>query len=151
MPKTGLDCKMYRSETLATVATDAGYAAMTWIEISNVRDASEDATTGLADVSSRATVIRQELPTLIDLGGTFQMVWDSTDTGMLSIRAAFYASAAIALAFLDGDEATEGSDGVAGNWTVNGFTRNEPLEDGVVVDVTVKARSFSSTYTVPAP
>ena len=78
------------------------------------------------------------------------MLWDTTDAGFTALQSAWASSAEIALAAMDGDIETAGSQGLAGNFTVTNFSRNEPLEEAITVNVTVKPSSYTTWYTVSA-
>lgn len=49
---------------------------------------------------------------------------------------------------MDGDIQASGNEGLAGNFSVTNFSRNEPLEEGVTVSVTVKPSSQTEWYEV---
>jgi hypothetical protein len=78
----------------------------------------------------------------------FEMVWDTDDQGFTAIKDAWLNSTEIALAAMDGDISTGGSQGLASNFTVTNFSRNEPLEEAITVNVTVKPSSQTEWYEV---
>ena len=142
--KVGKDCKLYRCATALDDESNTP-ALATWLEMTNVRDVNLPIEVGEADVSTRATSWRQVLPTLMDAGITFQMMWDSDDAGMVAVRDACLNRTEIAMAVMDDDiEAT--AEGLASNFSVFGFSRNEPLEEGVTVDITIKPSSYTEWY-----
>jgi len=56
----------------------------------------------------------------------------------------------IALAVMDGDIATVGSEGFCANFVITGFNRGEPLEEAITVSVTAKPASEQQWYEVSA-
>ena len=76
----------------------------------------------------------------------FEMIWDTGDAGFTAIREAYFNNTAIALAILDGAN----GEGLGADFSITNFTRNEPLEEAVTVNVTLKPSSYTAWYTVPA-
>lgn len=132
MPATlGLDAKIYRNT--GTVAVPI------FNLIENVKDVTLSLEKALADVTTRAAVgFRQEIGTLKEVEVTFQMVWDGTDDDFTAIKDAFFDGTQIHFAVMDGDVATSGKQGLQAFFIVSAFTRNEPLEDAITVDVTLR-------------
>ncbi len=64
------------------------------------------------------------------------------DEGFSAIKSAYFNNTPIAMAVLDG----EGGSGLDADFSVTNFTRNEPLEEAITVNVTVKP-----TYVTRAP
>ena len=54
----------------------------------------------------------------------------------------------IAFAVMDGDITVVGSTGVAGNWKIHSFPRNEPLGEDLKSSLTIKPFSLMADYTV---
>jgi len=147
--KTGLDMKAYLSSTALDGSSNTP-GTVTWTEVPEIRDATPSIEVGEADVSSRASVFRERLTTLLDLGVDFSIVWDSGNANMQALRDACLNRTTLAMAFMDGPIATEGSEGPVANMHVFGFSRAEQLEDGVTVDLSVKPASHTEWYEVPA-
>jgi len=145
--KLGMNCKFYHSATL--LSETSGPDAVTWNEIENVRDLTLNLETGEADITTRANNgWRATAATLKDGSIEFEMLWDTGDAAFGALKDAWANSTEIALAAMDGDIETAGSEGLAGNFTVTNFSRSEPLEEGVTVSVTVKPSSFTQWYEV---
>ena len=143
--RLGMQCKFYYSSTLLSEASGPG--DVTWNEIKNVRDLTLNLETGEADVTTRANNgWRATAATLKDGSIEFEMLWDTGDAAFGALKDAWAGGAEIALAAMDGDIATAGSEGLAGNFTVTNFSRSEPLEEGVTVSVTVKPSSETQWY-----
>lgn len=137
--KLGMDAKLYRNT--------GTFASPTWNIIPNVKDLTLNLETGEADVTTRGNNgWRATVATLKDASIEFEMVWDTEDDDFTALRNAFLNNTAIELAVLDGLVATSGSQGLRATCMVTSFTRNEPLEEAITVNVTVKP-----TYSANAP
>lgn len=145
----GMNAKLYRSADALTGTTPNIPADATWIEMDNVRDLTLNLETGESDITTRGNNgWRATAATLKDGSIEFEMVWDSGDADFTAIKDAWSGSSEIAMMALDGGESTSGSQGLASNFTVTNFTRNEPLEEAITVSVTLKPSSQSEWYTV---
>lgn len=146
--KLGMNCKFYFSDTLLDGDLNTP-STVTWNEISNVRDLTLNLETGEADVTTRANNgWRATAATLKDGSIEFEMLWESGDAGFDALKNAWANGTEIALAAMDGAVDTSGNEGLAGNFSVTNFSRNEPLEEGVTVSVTVKPSSHTEWYEV---
>ena len=133
MIKLGMDAKLYYGVAGATATT----------ELSNVKDLTLNLETGEADVTTRANQgWRATVATLKNGSIEFVMIWDTADAGFTAIQNAYFNNTPIALAILDG----EGGSGLDADFSVVNFSRNEPLEDAITVNVTLKP-----TYSTRAP
>jgi len=146
--KLGMDAVMYISDTLLDGSTTTPSTA-TWTEQSNVKDLTLNLDTGEADATTRGNNgWRATLATLKEGSIEFEMVWDTQSSGFTAIKDAWLNSNEIAMAAMDGDIATSGNQGLASNFTVTNFSRNEPLEEAITVNVTVKPSSRTDWYEV---
>jgi hypothetical protein len=137
--RLGMDAKLYRNT--------GTYAAPTWVEVSNVKDVTLNLEKGEADVTTRANAgWRATVGTLKDASIEFQMVWDTVDAGFDAIRQAFFDNAPIEFAVMDGDITDPDSEGLRATFDIFNFTRNEALEEAIMVDVSIKP-----TYADNAP
>lgn len=135
--KLGMNAKMYHGV--------AGEQATS--ELANVRDVTLNLEKGEADVTTRGNEgWRATVGTLKSGSVEFEMMWDTGDTGFAAIKDAYFNDTPIALLILDGDVSEAGSEGLDADFSVTNFTRNEPLEEGITVSVTVKP-----TYSTRAP
>jgi predicted secreted protein len=131
--KLGMECKLYHGAAGATATT----------LLANVKDLTLNLEKGEADVTTRANQgWRAVVATLKSGSVEFEMVWDTEDAGFAALKNAYFNNTAIALAILDG----ENGEGLDADFSVTNFTRNEPLEEAVTVNVTVKP-----TYSTRAP
>lgn len=139
----GMNGKVYFGET-----TDL-LAALT--EMSNVKDVTVSMEAGEADVTTRANSgWRATAPTLRECTAEFEMLWKPGDAGFEAIKDAFLTSATLRLAVLTGANDAAGSEGPLGDFSITGFSRNEPLEEGVTVSVTAKLAVFDEWVKVAA-
>jgi len=74
------------------------------------------------------------------------MAWDTEDAGFTAIKDAWFNGTTLELAVMDGDITENGTQGLRATMSVISFTRNEPLEEAMSVNVTVKP-----TYAAHAP
>jgi len=129
--RRGLDAKLYRNT--------GTYDLPTWEELSNVKDLTLNLEKGEADVTTRANNgWRASVATLKDGSIEFEMVWDTEDAGFTAIKDAYFNDTSIELAVMDGDIETVGNQGLRASFVVTNFTRNEPLEEALTVNVTLK-------------
>jgi hypothetical protein len=75
------------------------------------------------------------------------MQWKPGDAGFDAIKTAYLTSGNVRLAPLTGPKDAgggegAGSEGPFGDWGITNFSRNEPLEEAVTVDVTAKLSTF---------
>lgn len=127
----GMNAKLYRN---------AGtYASPTWTLIGNVKNLTLNLESAEADVTTRSNAgWRATVPTLKDASIEFEMVWDTADTNFEAIKDAFLTNATVEMLVLDGLVATVGSQGLRATCNVVSFTRNEQLEEALMVNVTMK-------------
>ncbi len=117
--------------------------------VGNVKDLSLTMEAGEADVTTRGNSgWRATAPTLREATLEFQMQWKPGDAAFTAIKNAYLTNATVALAALtEKHDATESqAEGPVGNWSITNFSRQEPLEEAIVVDVTAKLAMFDSWY-----
>jgi hypothetical protein len=129
--KLGLDGRLYRNT--------GTYASPTWNEVKNVRDLSISLEAGEASVTTRGNNGWEAvLGTLKKASVEFQMVWDSGDADVQAFRDAFLDRDTIECAVMDGDIAESGTEGLRATFVVLKFARSEALEEGMLIDVSIK-------------
>lgn len=128
--KIGLDCKFYRNT--------GSYGSPTWNEITHARDVTANVEPGDADLSIRSSDWKIHRPTLKDLSFEFEMLYDPTIDDFTVLQAACFNRTPVDLWAADGDSATTGSQGIRAVCYIYGFSRSEPMEQGVMVKVTAK-------------
>lgn len=137
--RLGMEARLYRNT--------ASYATPTWVEVTNVKDVTLNLEKGEADVTTRANQgWRATVGTLKDASVEFQMVWDTDDAGFSEIQQAFFANTPIEFAIMSGDITDPESEGLRATCDIFSFTRNEALEEAIMVDVSIKP-----TYADNAP
>ena len=137
--KLGMACKLYRQTSGTRAAWPGSGSAPDLTEVANVKDVTLNLETGDADVTTRANNgWRAKVGTLKDGSVEFEMIWDTEDEGFAAMQAAFFNNTSIAIAVLDGDASTAGTQGLWADFSVTNFSREEPLEDAVKAKVTIK-------------
>ena len=140
----GMDAQILYG-TAAADATSLSPASMT--ELTNVKDVTVNHETGEADVTTRGNGgWRATAATLRECSVDFQMVWKKSDEGFTAIKEAWLNGTEIALAVLTGDPAEAGTEGPFGNFSITNFSRNEALEEAIVVDVTAKLSAWGGWF-----
>ena len=135
----GMNAKLYYG------AAGEGIEDLT--EVDNVADVTLSLEAGEADVTTRANEgWRATAPTLRSASLEFEMLWKPSDTAFAAIRDAFLANEQVAFGVLTGDVDDADSEGPVGDWSITGFTRSEPLEEGVKVAVTAKLATYDEWY-----
>ena len=133
--KLGLDCKLYYN----AAGNENPIVPGNWTELTNCKDVTVNLEASEADLTTRANGgWRATAAALKDGSIEFEMVWDTTDAGFTAIQTAFNNRSNIGILALDGGVAVSGSQGLAADMAVVSFTRNEPMEEGVTVSVTLK-------------
>jgi len=103
--------------------------------LTNVRNVTLNLETGESDVTTRANNgWRATVSTLKDASLEFEMVWEANDAGFTAIKNAFFNNAAIALLVLS---STTG-EGLDADFVITNFSREEQLEEAIMVSVTAK-------------
>ena len=126
----GLDGKLYRNS--------ATWATPTWNEVDNVRDLTQNLEKGEADLSARNTGgFRARRGTLKDGTIEFGMNFDPADPEFTAIKDAFFNNTVLDMAAMSGDITTTGEQGLRAEMDVLNFSRNENLEEGMTVDVSL--------------
>ena len=124
--KLGLDAKLFRG-TAGTQGT---------IEVTNVKDVSLSLESGEADVTTRkARGWKLSVATLKEASLEITILYDTEDEDFLAFKEAYFSNTPISLFVTDGDTTAHGLDA---DFSVTGFTVDQPLEEAVTVKVTAK-------------
>lgn len=147
----GLDCKVYRLTTGTRASWDgstdtvvSGTKPSNLSEVTNVVEVTQPASSSEADASTRDSKFKKVLAALIDLNPTINMIWDKTNTHIAALIAAKFSGDDVALALLDGDEDTSGSEGFWCDFQVMSFERGEPLEGAATINFNLRPSGKSS-------
>lgn len=133
----GMNAKIYHgpAEALLTALT----------EMSNVKDVTVTLEAGEADVTTRANQgWRATAATLRECTVEFEMLWLPGDAGFEAVKTAYLTAGKVRLAALTGAKDDTASEGPMGDFTIQSFSRREPLEEGVTVAVTAKLAKWDS-------
>ena len=123
------------------------YTPATMTALTNVRDVNLNFETGEADVTTRANSgWRATAASLKECTAEFEMVWKPGDAGFEALKAAWLAATPVAMAFLSDAYDNANAEGPTGDWTITNFSRSEPLEEAIIVNVTAKISVFSSWF-----
>jgi predicted secreted protein len=146
----GMNCKLFLGADLLSL--EVGASSATWTEADNVKDLTLNLSAGEADITTRANGgWKATAATLKEGSIEFDMLWKPSDDLFDAIQEAWLGGDEIAAAAMSGPvtgEGSSGSQGLASNFSVTNFTRNEPLNEAVTVKVTLKPSSFTEWYTV---
>jgi hypothetical protein len=127
--KVGLSCKLFRNT--------GTYGVPVWTEITITRDVTLALEAGEAEANSRANTFREYLQALKDAGIEFDALYDSADTGFIALKDAYFNNTTLDVVALDGAAAT-GAEGLRIICIVTNMSRNEPLEETVTNNFTLK-------------
>lgn len=124
------------------------YGTPVWDEMPNVKDVTISGDTSEADLTTRGGGGWAQVAGVITSGQVeFTSIWDPADTDLDAILTAWTGKTLIDMAFMDGAIATAGNQGLRAEMAVLNFTRNEPLEGALTVDITVKPGYSSNAPT----
>ena len=107
-------------------------------EFGNVRNVRQNFEISKADVTTRdGNGWRQFAPTISNGGLEFETIWDpdDADTTALIVDAAIARASVWAVAL---DKSTVGGQGLYADYVVTDFSRNEDLEEALVMNVTME-------------
>lgn len=142
MPLFGKDAKTYYS----TSPLDADNQAddLTWVEVTNIQDLTDNFTAEEVDITTRATAATgwNATATTIKNGEiTFTVLMETDDAFVQELMDNFLASTPITVLDMTGDKDTDGTFGLAANFSV-GMTFPKPVKGVQTADVTLKVQSY---------
>lgn len=135
----GTNCKLFRNT--------GSWASPVWVEVAGVRDATTSLERPDAEINYRGITFVTHAIAAKRLNAEAELVWASDNAGQQAIRDAYLNGTTIELWFVDGDTTTSGNQGARANWYVTNFSRQEPLED--VVIITAQFKPASGTANAP--
>ena len=110
----------------------AGQTAST--EVKNVKDLTLTMESGEADVTTRATSgWKASIATLKEASLEFGILYDTEDADFTAFRDAYFGNTPLALFVTDGN-----GSGLDADWSITGFSVEQPLEEALTVSVTAK-------------
>jgi Phage major tail protein 2. len=120
----GLDAKLLRGTAGSTGAT----------EVKNVKDLTLNLESGEADVTTRATKgWKASVATLKEASLEFGILYDTADADFTAFQTAYFSNTPLSLFVTDGS-----GGGLDADWSITGFTVEQPLEEALNVSVTAK-------------
>lgn len=128
--KLGNDCKLYRNS--------ATYASPTWNEITEVSDVSLPQSKGRGEFRTRASKYVKKKGGKIEAAINAKYTYDPGDDDFSVLLASFNTGTTIDCAIVDGPIATPGTQGLRADVEVMEFPIDQPLEDGVSVDMVLE-------------
>lgn len=144
MPTVGLDCKAYYNS--------GTNASPTWVEIVDAIDVSYEYGTTQVEVKSRANINSANLSGLINVSATFTLLHTiGTNTIRAALLGIISGRAPKQFAFMDQAIATTGAIGLKAYMNLEGMNANQPLEEGMTWDITLKPAHFIESAAVIAP
>jgi len=105
-----------------------------WTELTNAMDVSSSGDVDKWEMTTRAAAksgFKAFLTLLKEAPLTFKMLWDTADAGFAVLREAWFGNLVVGFQILDGAD----GQGIQADFNIAKFTRNEPLNEGVTVDV----------------
>lgn len=145
MGLAGKNCKLYYNS--------ATHASPTWVLIDRAVDVSiSPFAKGEANVNSRASKWAKNIGTQIDAGISFGYRYKTgTDTVRDALIAAFLNGTPLEMAVMDGAIATTANRGLRAFMEIMEFPLDQPLADGVIVNVVAKVTYAEESSAVVDP
>jgi len=144
LPQAGLDCKAYYNS--------GTNASPTWVEITDAIDVSFEYGTTTIPIKSRASINMAHLCGLINTGATFTLLHTlGTNTVRAALLGIISGRAPKQFAFMDQAIATTGAIGLKAYMFLEAMNANQPLEEGMTWDLTLKPAYFVESSAVVGP
>lgn len=128
----------WTAATTSPAGIAVGACPQTLTPMNVVRNVNMTNSFAKADGSSRASNYKLVLQALAELGAEIDIPWTPTDPGFQALRNAAFGRYSIALAILDGSNATSGSQGIWADFAVTDFPRDEPIDKEMMSKVKVE-------------
>lgn len=146
----GKNAKAYAGSTLAAGTSEAQYetaiAAATLAD--NIQDLDINLQKDTIEISSRANAagFKQKVASLKDATISFTILWKPGDAFFDLLKDKYLDDGEFFFAALDQLAATSGTQGIAGNFQVSNFSRKEPLNGALTVEVELIPSSHTGWY-----
>jgi len=151
--KTGLAAKAYLAASALTAFTSTGSAsAATWTAFDEIMGAKIPGGKTEKDITTRGTSggFRLTAATLKEASVTFDILWNTTNANFTTLKAAYDTDGAtITALFCEAARTLEGAEGVAANWSVTQFDKDEDIDGIQIAHVTLKPASFPQVFVAP--
>ena len=147
--KRGDAAKLYYSPATLMASGETPVDVLDFALVKLVKDLTQELSKDELDITTRDSNGWEEVMSGIKKGGlTFEVLWDPDEASFTKLRDAFLNDTKVCMVALDGLIATTGSQGLASNMEVTGFSRNEPVNGPMTANVTVKPSSETQWYEV---
>ena len=138
----GKDAKTYYSTVAKATSSDA--SSLTWVEVTNIQDLTDNFTSEDIDITTRATAASgwnavAKGPKNGEI--SFTILLDPDDTFAQALLAAWLDSTPITVLDMTGDKDEAGTFGLAANFSV-GMTLSKPVKGVQTGDVTLAVYSY---------
>ena len=111
-----------------------------WVTVTNIRDETVSLDTSLADITTRkAAGWRLQVGTLSEGTVDANVMYDTSDADFTAFQDAYFNKTPLLMAFMDGDIAVTGNQGLKGAFMVTTFGINRQLEEAMAIDITFTA------------
>jgi len=147
--KIGLDAKLYYQTTGTRVAWPATGAAPNLSEIDDAQDVTLNIEKSKAELKRRGSTWTLSLGALKSASIEYTLLYDAGDAAFAALRDAYLNNTVIAVAVLDGDSATAGTQGLWADFVVTNFSRNEPLEESLSANFTLEPAFSGAAHVDP--
>ncbi len=138
----GKDAKTYYSTDPKTADDDA--TDLTWVEVGNIQDLTDNFTSEEVDITTRATAASGWNATALTTKNgeiTFKILLDPDDAFATALNDAWLASTPITVLDMTGDKDVAGTFGLAANFSV-GLTYQKPVKGVQTADIVLKVYSY---------
>ena len=140
----GRDCKLYYLSTGTREAWPASGAPSNLTEITNVGDLSLANERDEITAPTRADSWEEILTSIMKAPLTWESFYDSSDTAVEALKDAFFSRTMVALAILDGDADTAGTEGFWADFEITKCEESQPVEGMYQLSFAAKPSARSS-------
>jgi len=143
----GRSAKAYYGDTTFDRSGGTDEDAISWTEIDNIRNVRASLGKAEADITTRGSNgYRLTAGALVEPEIEFELQYKDSDTAFDELKAAWEAGTEISMAFMTTDITTVGAEGLAANFHVVDFSRDEAIDGTIVHTVRVKPSSDPDWY-----
>lgn len=147
--KTGFQGYLYYGDQV--LSDSVAPSAVSWTELGNATDVTTDLNKDRVEKTTR-TDARTGYKTFVTTTAsgtiTTQLNFDEDDSDLETLEDAWYDGTIMSFCALSGAVGTTGSRGLAGNFEVQNFSRSEPRDGVMTVDVELAPSSQLQKYEV---
>ena len=133
----------------ATLLTDSDYGLASW-NVGRCKNVTLNMETSEADVTERGSEWEEIIEGVKRGSIELELVHDTSNPFYTALKAAWKNRSGIALAAMDKAVTDPPAEGLAGNFSVLNFSRNEQFEEAMMATFTIKPRSFVDYWELAA-